>query len=178
MKTPRIVVAVLALATTSLAVAADQTNKSPTTEKAKKPPEWASLFGDASLPVIWQSATAASEKIAAALEAKKLEGIPDWAETVHLASHALQSQVKVADADRQADLTDAFRLSARIADDITAGAWAEDVTKTSDAYQRAKLALAIAKRSLPKEIVEAPPQAVRFAKKVKKESAGTNTDKK
>jgi hypothetical protein len=164
MKTCRIGLALLALAAVSLACAADQSQKK-SSEKKKGPPEWAALFGDASLPLLWQSASAASAKIAAALADKKLDGIPDWAETIHLASHALQSQVKVSNADRQADLIDAFRLSARIADDVTAGAWAGDVTKTNDAYQQAKLALAIAQRSLPKEIVDASPQAVRFAKK-------------
>lgn len=157
----------LSLAVVPFAGAADQAAPG---EKAKKPPEWAGLFGDASLPVVWQSAAAASEKIAVALEAKKLDGIPDWAETIHLASHALQSQAKADTSERQANLTDAFRLSARIADDITAAAWSDDVTKTNDAYQRAKLALAIGQRSLPKEIVGASAQTPRFARKVKKDA--------
>ena len=180
MKTPRIVLALLALAAGSLACAADQADQKASTEKAKKPPEWAGLFGDASLPLVWQSASAASDKIAAALAEKKLDGIPDWAETSPPASHPMQSQAKADTPERQANLSDAFRLSARIADDITAGAWSNDVTKTNDAYQRAKVALAIAQRSLPKEIVAAPPQAVRFAKKVKRDPAenGTNADKK
>jgi hypothetical protein len=160
----------LALGVVIPAFAAEPTAKDTGKEKAKQPPEWAGLFGDASLPMIWQSAAAASEKIAAALADKKLDGIPDWAETIHLASHALQSQVKVTDADRQADLGDAFRLSARIADDVTASAWANDVDKTNTAYQRVKLALAIAQRSLPKEIVSASPQTVRFAKKERRET--------
>ena len=121
MKTPRIVLALLALAAASLSCAADQADPKVSTEKAKKPPEWAGLFGDASLPLVWQSAAAASDKIAAALAEKKLDGIPDWAETIHLASHALQSQAKADTPERQANLSDAFRLSARIADDITAG---------------------------------------------------------
>lgn len=137
-------------------------------DTAKQPPEWAGLFGDAPLAVVWQSAQAASDKIAAALAEKKLDGIPDWAETIHLASHALQSQVKVSDVNRQADIADALRLSARIADDVTAAAWANDVDKTNTAYQRVKLALAIARRNLPKEITEAAAQAPRFAKKPRK----------
>lgn len=171
MKIPRIVFALLALAAASYACAANQTDQKAPVEKTKKPPEWAGLFGDASLPVVWQSAAAASEKIAAALADKKLDGIPDWAETIHLASHALQSQAKTDTPERQANLSDAFRLSARIADDITAGAWGNDVAKTNDAYQRAKIALAIAQRSLPNEIVSAPPQTVRFAKKERHETA-------
>ena len=140
----------LGLAFAAPAFAADASKEKTAAEKAKQPPEWAGLFGDASLPVIWQSAAAASDKIAAALTDKKLDGIPDWAETIHLASHALQSQAKMADADKQANLVDAFRLAARIADDVTAAAWAKDVEKTNTAYQRVKLALAIAQRSLPK----------------------------
>ena len=78
MKTPRIVLALLALAAGSLACAADQADQKASPEKAKKPPEWAGLFGDASLPLVWQSASAASDKTAAALAEKKLDGIPDF----------------------------------------------------------------------------------------------------
>ncbi len=170
MKTPRLLLVLVTLAATALAPAADQKAQSASSEKAKKAPEWADLFGDASLLVIWQSASAASERIAAAFAAKELTGIPDWAETIHLASHALQSQVKLDDAVRQANLVDAFRLLARIADDITVGAWAGDTAKTAEAYARAKIALAIAQRSLPKEITEGPSQAVRFAKKPQSDS--------
>lgn len=159
----------LALAFVAPVFAAENSAK----EKAQPPPEWAALFGDASLPVVWQSAAAASEKIATALADKKLEGIPDWAETIHLASHALQTKAKVDEVDRQADIVDAFRLAARIADDVTAQAWAGNVDKTNSAYQRVKLALAIAQRNLPKEIVSGPPQAVRFAKKERHEAAAT-----
>ena len=171
MKTPCLLASVLVFAFSSVALAADNTSqKSDTVKKEKRPPEWAELFGNASLPVVWQSATAASEKIAAALADKKLDGIPDWAETIHLAAHALQSQAKVENPDRQADMADACRLAARIADDVTAAAWANDIEKTNTAYQRVKLALGIAQRNLPKEIVNAPPQTVRFAKKERREA--------
>jgi hypothetical protein len=160
---------ILVLGVVSAAFAADNAAKDAPKGKSKQPPEWAGLFGEASLPVVWQSAVAASEKIAAALAEKKLNGIPDWAETIHLASHALQAQVKMADADKQANMTDAFKLSARIADDVTAAAWANDSEKTNVTYQRVKLALAIAQRSLPNEIISASPQAVRFAKKERRD---------
>jgi hypothetical protein len=75
----------------------------------------------------------------------------------------------MADADKQANMTDAFKLSARIADDVTAAAWANDSEKTNVTYQRVKLALAIAQRSLPNEIISASPQAVRFAKKERRD---------
>src|SRR4051812_47217804 len=51
---------------------------------------------------------------------------------------------------RLAHIGDAFRLSARIADDVTAAAWANDVTKTDVAYQRIKPAPAIAQRNCRK----------------------------
>jgi hypothetical protein len=168
MKSLRLLVGLLTLTVASFTLAADSA------KKEKGPPEWAELFGNASLPLIWQSATAASEKIAGALAEKKVDGIPDWAETIHLASHALQSQAKVENPDRQADMADAFRLAARIADDVTAAAWANDVAKTNVAYQRVKLALAIAARNLPKDIVNASPETVRFAKKERRDA----TDKK
>ena len=158
MKTCPSLVAIITLGTALAVGAADLA------EKKKGPPEWDALFGGAALPLVWQSATAASEKITAALAEKKLEGIPDWAETMHLASHALESQVKVDDPDRQATLADAFRLSARIADDIIAGARADDGARTTEAHNRLKLVLAIAQRYLPKEILNAPPQPVRFAR--------------
>ncbi len=56
MKTPRIVLALLALAAASFACAADQADQKAQTEKAKKPPEWAGVFGDATLPLVWQRA--------------------------------------------------------------------------------------------------------------------------
>jgi hypothetical protein len=172
MKALRILAGLLVLATASFVSAAESAAAKDSAKKEKGPPEWAELFGNASLPVVWQSATAASEKIAAALADKKVDGIPDWAETIHLACHALQSQAKVENADRQADLADACRLAARIADDVTAAAWANDVAKTNTAHQRVKLALAIAQRNLPKDIVDAPPQAVRIAKKERREATG------
>src|SRR6266487_3536085 len=100
MKAPRILICLVVVFAVSFAFAADSTDKKKT-EKAKKQPEWTGLFGGAPLPLVWQSASAASEKIAAALAEKKLDGIPDWAETIHLASHALQSQAKVSEADKQ-----------------------------------------------------------------------------
>jgi hypothetical protein len=158
-------VAIVMFGLTTLAPAAEPAAGGPSTKQTPEAPEWAALFGDASLVTIWQSATAALDKIDEAVVYKELEVIPDWAETIHLASHALQAQVKVQDPDRQADLIDAFRLSARIADDIIAGAEAKDFARTNTAYQRVKLALAIARRSMPKEILNAPPQSVRTAKK-------------
>ncbi|MGH7960001.1 MAG: hypothetical protein ACREH8_23705, partial [Opitutaceae bacterium] len=103
MKAHRILASLLAFAGASLAItapAAEKKKDQPTKAEKKDAPEWAGLFGGASLPVVWQSASAANEKIAAAVAAKKLDGVADWAETIHLASHALEDQVKITDAER------------------------------------------------------------------------------
>lgn len=165
MKIKNLIIVLLAFSVIFAKTQAQTSAAKPAESAQQHPPEWAELFGGVPLPAVWQSAAAASDKISAALAEKKFDGIPDWAETIHLASHALQSEAKATTDERQANLTDAFRLSARIADDVTAAAWAGDVTKTDRAYQRMKLALAIAQRSLPNEIVAAPAQTLHFAKK-------------
>ena len=142
-------------------------------EKKAKAPEWAELFGGASLPVVWQSASAASEKIDAALLAKKLDGVADWAETIHLASHALEDQIKIDDAERAKRLKGAFEQAAKIADDVLDAANHNEMDKAVDAQRRLKAALALAKARMPKEILDAPKQDVRFAK-----SAGHAHDEK
>jgi hypothetical protein len=162
------VISACALALSIPAFAANGPAANPATKKARQPPEWAGVFGDASLPVIWQSAQAADEKIAAVLKEKALARVPDWAETMHLASHALQAQVKVADPDQQGNLADACRVAARIADDVTAAAGANDVDQTNVAYHRMKLALNIAPRCLPPDLAHTSPAPVRFAKKERK----------
>jgi hypothetical protein len=126
-------------------------------------PEWAVLFGDASLPVVWQSATAAAEKINAALTAKKMDGIPDWAETVHLAAHALSDQVKLPNAEAKKRLDAALGQAAKIADEVLDGAQHNEAAKTAAAFKRMQSALTLAKTRLPKEITEAAPQTPRFA---------------
>jgi hypothetical protein len=136
---------------------------SPAAEE-KKAPEWAELFGGASLSVVWQSAAGASEKIDAALAAKNLGGVADWAETIHLASHALEDQVKVDDTERAKRLKAAFEQAAKIADDVINAANHNETDKAADGQRRLKSALALAKSRLPREILDAPKQEVRFAK--------------
>jgi hypothetical protein len=133
-------------------------------QKKEKTPEWAELFGGASLPVVWQSASAASEKIDAALAARKFEGVAAWAETIHLASHALEDQVKVADVERAKRLKGAFEQAAKIADDVMQAANQNEPEKAADAQRRLKSALALAKSRMPKEILDAPKEQPRFAK--------------
>jgi hypothetical protein len=133
-------------------------------EKKASAPEWAELFGGASLPVVWQSASASSDKIDAALAAKKLEGVASWAETIHLASHALEDQVKVSDAARAKRLKGAFEQAAKIADDVLDAANHNELEKAAEAQRRLKSALALAKSRMPKEILDAPKQEPRFAK--------------
>jgi hypothetical protein len=176
MKTQRIltiVAAVVASAFPLSASAAEKATEPAKAEKKESAPEWAELFGGASLPVVWQSASAASEKIDAALAAKKLDGVADWAETIHLASHALEDQIKLDDAERAKRLKGAFEQAAKIADDVLDAANHNEADKAADAQRRLKSALALAKARMPKEILDAPKQDVRFAK-----SAGHSHDEK
>ena len=142
-------------------------------DKKASAPEWAELFGGASLPVVWQSASAASEKIDAALADKNLHGVADWAETIHLASHALDDQIKVDEAERARRLKAALRQAAKIADDVLDAASHNETDKAAEAQRRLKSALALAKARLPKEILDAPKQDAHFAK-----SAGHAHDEK
>ena len=168
MKIHRILALLFALTAASLALSTQAAE-----EKKAKAPEWAELFGGASLPVVWQSVSAASERIDAALAAKKLDGVADWAETIHLASHALDDQIKIADAERAKRLKGAFVQAAKIADDVINAANRNEADKAAEAQRRLKSALALAKSRMPKEILDAPKQEVRFAK-----SAGHMHDEK
>jgi hypothetical protein len=167
MKTQRIlrILAALFASTVALtATAAEKANAPAKAEKKDKAPEWAELFGGASLPVVWQSVSAASEKIDAAIAAKKLDGVADWAETIHLGSHALEDQIKLDDAERAKRLKGAFEQAAKIADDVINAANHNEADQAADAQRRLKAALALGKTRMPKEILDAPKQEVRFAK--------------
>ncbi len=168
MKIHRLLAPLIALAAALLALG----TRAAETKKANAP-EWAELFGGASLPVVWQSASSASEKIDAALAAKKLDGVADWAETIHLAAHALEDQIKIDDPERAKRLKGAFEQAAKIADDVLDAANHNESEKAAEAQRRLKSALALAKARLPKEILDAPKQEVRFAK-----SAGHAHDEK
>jgi hypothetical protein len=132
-------------------------------------PEWAELFGGASLPVVWQSVTASAEKISAAVAAKKSDGVADWAETIHLASHALIDQVKLPDAERKKRLDAALEQAAKLADEVLDAANHNEIDKTADSFKRLQSALTLAKTRLPKEVTEAAPETPRFAKAPKHE---------
>lgn len=127
-------------------------------------PEWAELFGGASLPVVWQSALAASDKIAATLEGNQLSGVAEWAETIHLASHALADQVKLEDPERARRLKAALDQAARIADDVLDAANHKEPDKAAEALRRLRSALALARLRLPQAILDAPAQEVRTVK--------------
>jgi hypothetical protein len=159
MNTHRIFRSLLGVLTLVLALTASAAEE----EKKADAPEWAELFGGASLPVVWQSASAASEKIDAALAARKLDGIAEWAETIHLALHALDDQVRVEDPERAKRLRAAFRQGAKIADDVLNGANHNEADEAAEAQRRLKSALALAKLRMPKEILEAAKQDVRSA---------------
>jgi hypothetical protein len=163
MNNQRSILALLALGLMLPASAAEKKALPAAVVQKEDVPEWAELFGGASLAVVWQSASAASDKIAAALAGRKLEGVADWAETIHLAAHALVDQVKLEGADRALRLKGALAMAARIADDVLEGANHKEIDETADAFRRLKSALLLSKSRLPRAIVEAPPQEVRFA---------------
>ena len=167
MKATRFVAAFVSLAlgsvTTSAPAAEKTKNASAKGEKKEKAPEWAELFGGASLPVVWQSAGAAIVKIEAAVKARTFDGVADWAETVHLASHALEDQVKLDDVERQKRLNGAIEQSARIADEVIDAANHKEPEKLAESFRRMNAAMKLAAGRLPKEITSAPPQQVRFA---------------
>lgn len=127
-------------------------------------PEWAEVFGGASLPVVWQSLTAASNRASAALAAKKLDGVADMAETIHLASHALADRVKLGDVEKKKRLDAALTQAAKIADDLLDAAQHDEPDAANEALRRIQAAVALAKGRLPKEIAEAPAETPRFAK--------------
>lgn len=160
MKTPRLRIAFFALALVG-AVIPDAAASTPAAPQPEKAPEWAELFGGAPLPVVWQSAQAAAARIAAALPTGNLTGVAEWAETVHLAAHALDDQVKLGDAERQRRLRGALGQAARLADDVIDAAKQQQVERLGEAFRRLQAALALAARRLPPEIVNAPPQPVR-----------------
>jgi hypothetical protein len=117
-------------------------------------PEWADVFHGASLPVVWHSARVANERIAAALDAKRLDGVGDWAETIHLAAHALMDQVQLPSPDQKQRLDAALRQAAKIADDVLDGAHHDDHRAAAAAYRRLASTLSLINRRLPKEITE------------------------
>jgi hypothetical protein len=127
-------------------------------------PEWAELFGDAPLPVVWQSATASADNITKALADKKLDGVTAWAETIHLASHALIDQVKLDDAEKKKRLDAALGQAAKLADEVLDAAQHNDPDKTAAEFKRLSAALTLAKTRLPKEVTEGAPATPRFAK--------------
>jgi hypothetical protein len=163
MKTHRSILTLLALGLVASLPAAEKNAATTPAAQQDSAPELAGLFGGASLPVVWQSASAASEKIAAALAGRKLDGVAGWAETIHLAAHALEDQVTLDDPERARRLHAALRQAAKIADDVLDGANHNEFERAADAYRRLNSALMLAKLRLPKEIVDAPPQQVRFA---------------
>lgn len=127
-------------------------------------PEWAEVFGGASLPTVWQSLTAAAHNASSALTAPGLDGVADMAETIHLGAHALADQVRLEDAGKKKRLDAALTQAAKIADDLLAAAQHHEPAAAGEALRRIQAAIALAKDRLPREITEAPAVAPRFAK--------------
>lgn len=135
-------------------------------------PEWAGVFGGASLPVVWQSLNAAATKAASGIAASQLAEVADMAETIHLAAHALSDQVKLDDAGKKKRLDSALSQAAGIADDLLDAAQHGETAAAGEALRRIQSALALAKSRLPKEITEAPAGSPRFAKAPKHDDHG------
>ena len=126
-------------------------------------PEWAELFGDASLPTVWLSASKSTEHITAALKAGKLDGVADWAETIHLAAHALMDQVEESDAAKKLRLNAVLGQAAEIADEVLDGARHGEMDRTARAFKRLNSAVMLIKTRLPKTVTEGASMAPRFA---------------
>jgi hypothetical protein len=129
-------------------------------------PEWSPLFGDAPLPVVWRSATAARDNIEAALAAQKLAGVAAWAETIHLAAHALADQVKTPDEAAHKRLAAALAQAAKLADEVLDAAQHNNARAATSSFTRLKSALLVAQGRVPAELLEAaaaPDVAPRFA---------------
>jgi hypothetical protein len=136
-------------------------------------PEWSELFGDAPLPVVWQSASAAADNITKALANKKLDEVPASSETIHLASHALIDQVKLDDPEKKKRLSAALEQAAKIADEVLEASQHNEPEKAAVEFKRLKAALSLAKARLPKDVTEsAQTAAPRFAKPPKHEDHG------
>lgn len=127
-------------------------------------PEWHALFGDASLPVVWRSATASRDQIETALTAGKLDDVASRAETIHLAAHALADQVKTPDEATHQRLAAALAQAAKLADDVLDAAQHGNVRSATNAFSRLKSALTVAAGRLPAEVLESSAVALpRFA---------------
>jgi hypothetical protein len=167
-----LVAAFAALSFTAIPVFAHPDDPAHTHEKVAEKPEWFELFGDASLPVVWQSTTASADNITKALADKKLDGVAAWAETIHLASHALIDQVKLDDAEKKKRLDAALEQAAKLADEVLDAAQHNEPDKTAAEFKRLSAALTLAKTRLPKEITEAAPATPRFAKSPARDDHG------
>lgn len=135
-------------------------------------PEWAEVFGGASLPVVWQSLSAATDRASSVLAARKLDGVADMAETIHLASHALADQVKLDDGEKKKRLDAALTQAAKIADELLDAAQHSEPDAASAALRRIQAAVSLARSRLPREITDAPAETPRFAQAPKHDDHG------
>lgn len=116
-------------------------------------PEWAEQFGNMPLAGIWRTASEALAKIETAISAQRLDGIAEWAETVHLAAHALEERVTLEDAERAKRLKGALRTAAKIGDDVIDAAGHKNADQAAEAVRRLTSAWKLATSRLPQEIV-------------------------
>lgn len=169
MKTLRSLIAALVAASLAAAVFAGPEDKPHSHDHQ---PEWAEVFGGASLPAVWQSLTAAVNNASSSLAANQLEHVGDMAETIHLGAHALADQVKMDDAEKKKRLDAALTQAAKIADDLLDAAQHKETAAANAALARIQAAMALAKVRLPKEITDAPAETPRFAKAPKHDDHG------
>lgn len=128
------------------------------------PAEWAALFGEAPLPVIWRSITDSRDRLETALAANKLDGVAAWAETIHLAAHALADQITLPDADAHRRLAAALTQAAQVADAVLDAAQHDESRRAATSFTRLKSALTVTQSRLPADLVAAAPTAEpRFA---------------
>jgi hypothetical protein len=126
-------------------------------------PEWAELFGDASLPTVWLSVAESAKRINAALENDSLDGVTDWAETIDLAAHALIDQVSVGEDGSERRLHAALEHAAQLADEVLDGAQHVELASTERAFKRLYSAVHLIGLRLPKSIAEGTADQPRFA---------------
>lgn len=126
------------------------------TGPAAEAPEWDKQFRGVTLPAVWQRAQAALAKIEAGLATKAYADVAVQAETIHLAAHALDDQVKLEDRERQKRLRGALSQAAKIADDVIEAAERKAPDELAEAFRRLSAAMRLAGMRLPKEITAAP----------------------
>jgi hypothetical protein len=115
-------------------------------------PEWAEAFGEVPLPEVWHGLRAAETIIEAALAQRRLEGLAEPAETIHLAAHALMDQVRLPDANHQIRLAAALNQAAGLADEVLGHAADDQPDHAAASFRRLQSAINLARLRLPSSV--------------------------